>query len=62
MNARDLEKIVLGCGKRKMLEKINPMISGLRDEVGKVVGKIFLFSVEDVERKGIEELVKMSGN
>ena len=62
INARDPQKIVFGCGKRKMLEKVNPMISGLRDEVGKVVGKVFLFSMEDVKKKGIEELVKMSGN
>lgn len=59
MNKRD--DVVLWYGARKRLEEINPMIVGLRDEALKVVGKIVLSSEKDLEKKGIEVLIKMSG-
>lgn len=59
LNSYQKETLVLWSGQANQAIKANPMIAGLFDEQGKVVGKIYLYSLETIDDKGLPALVDM---
>lgn len=58
-NAYNKEFPILGCSHVKYIVKKYPMLAAWFDKEEKYVGKVFLYDVETIERKAIEEVVRL---